>query len=109
MVGAAVGPLGDDGHDCERQCDGDGAQAPMRDRQRLRDRGKGGGAWRARVIASLPFPDTRTTKVVSDRLSSIPRLELDGVDGRRQCWRRLRAPTTRPSLRAREDGSQLVL
>jgi len=38
---------------------GDGAPAPMRELQQLPDRGRGGGAWRVRAIASLPFPNAR--------------------------------------------------
>ena len=53
--GAAAGALDDDGHDYERQRHGDGAPAPMRDCQWLRDHGRGWRAWRARAITSLPF------------------------------------------------------
>ena len=54
--GAAAGALGDDDHDCERQRDGDGALAPMRDHQRLRDcsRGQRGLATASNCLSSLP-------------------------------------------------------
>ena len=60
--GAAAGALDDDGHDRERQRHGDGAPAPMRDCQRLRDRGRG----------------RRGLERASNRLSSLPRRANNG-------------------------------
>lgn len=60
--GAATGALGDDGRDYERQRDGDGAPAPMRDSQRWRDRRSG-----RRGLASA-----------SDRLSFLPQRANNG-------------------------------
>jgi len=71
--GAAAGALDDDGHDYERHATGDGAPAPMRDRQRLpnRDRGWWGLVSASNRLSSLP--QRATTEAVSDCLSSLPR------------------------------------